>query len=141
MSVLDIEGVANTTASIGIGAGLHATNNDQVSTYVRAGYITGETKAEWDPRYGTSETISVEFDGHGISSGIRASVYPKLDFTASVSRILVEDFSTTTWGAGFLHSIGKKLALGAGLSSNENATGLTTGERAYFEQMGIHTAE
>ena len=128
-STIELEDADITTTSIGVGVGTHTALAEDVSTYFRVGYVDAETEVEWE--IGHDEDVSV--DGYSLDAGIRMSVLPKLEISASVSLVSIEDESETVWGAGLVYSFARKVALGVGISLADDVLGTGVGMRFYFQ--------
>ena len=134
LSKIEMEYVDVTTTFVGVGMGGHTPLTDNVSTYARVGYVTAEVEAEWAIDEDVNASISTDGNGCSIEAGIRASVLPKLELSAGLSLVSIEDESDTSLGAGVAYSLTHRVALGASLSVADDAIGVGVGMRLYFQQ-------
>ena len=63
---------------------------------------------------------------------------PKLELSAGVSLVSIEDESDTSLGGGFAYSLTDKVALGASLLVADDAIGAGIGMRFYFPVTTRH---
>ena len=133
VSRIEMEYVNVTTTTIGIGMGAHTPLTDNVSAYANVGYVTAEVEAEWAIDRDVTASISTDGNGYSLGAGIRASVLPKLELSAGVSLVSIEDESDTSLGGGFAYSLTDKVALGASLLVADDAIGAGIGMRFYFQ--------
>ena len=133
LSRIEMEYVDVTTTTVGVGIGAHTPLTDNVSTYARAGYVTAEAEAEWAIDRDVTASISTDGNGYSLGAGIRASVLPKLELSAGIFLVSIEDESDTSLGGGFAYSLTDKVALGASLLVADDAIGAGIGMRFYFQ--------
>ena len=133
LSRIEMEYVDVTTTTVGVGIGAHTPLTDNVSTYANVGYVTAEVEAEWAIDRDVTASISTDGNGYSLGVGIRASVLPKLELSAGVSLVSIEDESDTSLGGGFAYSLTNKVALGAILLVADDAIGAGIGMRFYFQ--------
>ena len=133
LSTIEMEYVNLTTTTVGVGVGAHAPLSDNVSTYARIGYVTAEVEAEWAIGHDATASISTDGNGYTLGAGIRTSLLPKLELSAGVSLVSIEDESDTSLGGGFAYSLTNKVALGASLSVADDVIGAGVGIRFYFQ--------
>ena len=133
VSRIEMEYVNVTTTTIGIGMGAHTPLTDNVSTYARVGYVTAEAEVEWAIDRDVTGSISTDGNGYSLGAGIRASVLPKLELSAGLSLVSIEDESDTSLGAAVAYSLTHRVALVAGLSVADDVIGAAVGMRFYFQ--------
>ena len=133
LSRIEMEYVDVTTTTVGVGFGAHTPLTDNVSTYARVGYVTAEAEAEWAIAEDVNASISTDGNGYSLGTGIRTSVLPKLELSAGLSLVSIEDESDTSLGGGFAYSLTNKVALGASLSVADDMIGVGIGMRFYFQ--------
>ena len=132
VSRIELEYV-NVTTTVGIGMGAHTPLTDNVSAYGNVGYVTAEVEAEQAIDRDTTVSVSTDGNGYSLGAGTRASVLPKLELSAGVSLVSIEDESDTSLGGGFVYSLTQKVALGASLSVADDVIGAGVGMRFYFQ--------
>ena len=133
LSRIEMEYVNVTTTTIGIGMGAHTPLTDNVSAYANVGYVTAEVEVEWAIAEDVNASISTDGNGYSLGAGIRTSVLPKLELSAGVSLVSIEDESDTSLGGGVVYSLTQKVALGASLSVADDVIGAAVGMRFYFQ--------
>ena len=124
---------AKVSSIVGVGMGTHTPLTGNVSTYARVGYVTAEAEAEWAIDRDVTGSISTDGNGYSLGAGIRASVVPKLELSAGISLVSIEDESDTSLGAAVAYSLTHRVALGASLSVADDAIGAGVGMRFYFQ--------
>jgi opacity protein-like surface antigen len=101
LSRVEMEYVNVTTTTIGIGMGAHTSLTDNLSTYANVGYVTAEVEAERAINRDVTASISTDGNGYLLGAGIRASVLPKLELSAGLSLVSIEDEIVTSLEGGF----------------------------------------
>lgn len=124
---IDLSGVV-----VSLGPGVHAALAERVSVYARAGYVWNRFEiTDWHDSY--AETI----DGYGLSAGIRASPTSRLETVLSIGLTSIEDESATGYGAGILFGLTGNMALGVGVSLDDEAVTGQLGIRYYFSSIAM----
>lgn len=133
LSTVDIEDAEVTATTVGVEVGAHTALPRSVSTYARVGYVRAEVEAEWATGQDVDVSVSADGDGYSLETGIRASVLPKLELSAGISLVSVEDESETGLGGGIVYSLTRNVALGVGISLADDVVGAGVGMRFYFQ--------
>lgn len=133
LSMFDIEEAEVTATAVGAGVGAHAALSRSVSTYARVGYITAEVEAEWATGHDVDVSVSTDGDGYLLETGIRASALPRLELSAGISLVSIEDESETGLIGEIVYNLTHNIALGAGISLTDDAVGAGVGMRFYFQ--------
>ena len=133
LSTIEMEYVDVTTTTIGVGVGAHTPLTDNVSTYARVGYLAAEVEAEWAIDHDVNASVSTDGNGYSLGAGIRASVLPKLELSAGISLVSIEDESETGLGGGLVYSLTHNVALGVGILVTDDVIGAGVSMRFYFQ--------
>ena len=128
-----VEDADLTATTIGAGVGTHTALTENVSTYARVGYVSAEVEVEWETGHDVDVSVSTDGNGYSLATGIRALVLPKLELSAGVSLVSIEDESETGLGGGLVYSLTHNVALGVGISVADDVIGAGVGMRFYFQ--------
>ena len=121
----------STTLTLSLGGGVHTALAEDLSSYVRGGYMT--TEMDTDSISDQFGGFSGSSDGYLIGAGLRSSMLPQLELLADLSLFSMEDENQTILMGGVVYSLTQSFTLSVNVFVADDTLTTAFGTRFYFQ--------